>query len=310
MALAGSRLDVVPITLFVLAEAPYRPSSYPFGFIDDDLLEWDRSTSSAYYSLRSNYDDLANDVMKKDGKTWLVESAMIAELAGGGTRDLPTPGLYEAYETLCAGGSLPNVATRNGSSTSPAGSSSSGTSTRPPCLADAGIADAARRDGSTGDGGVADGGDAGDDDGGDASFDASIDASTFDAGEEEDAGPTTGEGSGAPRCKAGSASDYAIATRDVVGTPQIWVTRLRARIQPNALVDDLALTPAIAPNDKAIYNLHQVARYDDEDGRPSKRSCAASKVVRREKRAPAGTWALGAAAALALTAWLRRKKRR
>ena len=47
MALAGARIDAVPITLFVLAEAPYRPQTYPFGFIDDDNLEWDRSRSTS-----------------------------------------------------------------------------------------------------------------------------------------------------------------------------------------------------------------------------------------------------------------------
>jgi hypothetical protein len=82
---------------------------------------------------------------------------------------------------------------------------------------------------------------------------------------------------------------------------------MRARIQPNALVDDLTLVPATAPDNKALSNLHQVARYDDEDERPSKTSCRATKTVKRGAREPAGTWALGAAAALVLTAWLRRK---
>lgn len=84
---------------------------------------------------------------------------------------------------------------------------------------------------------------------------------------------------------------------------------MRARIQPNALVDDLTLTPAIAPDNQPVSNLHQVARYDDEDERPNKSSCRTTKIGKRGNREPAGTWALGAAAALVLTAWLRRKKR-
>ena len=57
--------------------------------IDDDKLEWDRSTfgssssssssssgsSSSSSNLRSNYDQLASDVMASQGRTWLVESA-------------------------------------------------------------------------------------------------------------------------------------------------------------------------------------------------------------------------------------------
>src|SRR5207244_64258 len=116
MALAGARIDAVPITLFVLAEAPYRPSTYPFGFIDDDKLEWDRSrstssssssSSSPNYSPLSNYDTLANDVMAKDARTWIVESAQIAEL--GTSTKLPTPGLFEAYDALCKGATPRNA---------------------------------------------------------------------------------------------------------------------------------------------------------------------------------------------------------
>jgi hypothetical protein len=109
-------------------------------------------------------------------------------------------------------------------------------------------------------------------------------------------------------CKSGSDSDYEVATRGVVAAPRIYVTRLRARIQPTALAADLELTPITGPEARDVSNLHQVARYHDDDERPNKRACAASNV--RGDRAPAATWALGGAAALALTAWLRRKKRR
>lgn len=315
MALAGARLDVVPITLFVLAEAPYRPSTYPFGFIDDDLLEWDRPTSrasTAYYATRSNYDVLANDVMAREGKTWLVESAQLAELAGGTSRRLPTPGLFEAYEALCSGNNPRNADTRSGSD--PTSTSTSNPGVKAPCnTADAGVGVRdASADGST------DASDASTDaapnDAGDDANDGGEDAGEDDAGiVEEDSGIPTGFDSGvvAPRCLQGSDSDYQLATRDVVGASQIWVTRLRARIQPNALVNDLDLVPATGADARAISNLHQVARYDDEDERPSKTSCRTSgprRVVRHDKRAPGGTWALGAAAALVLTAWLRRKK--
>jgi hypothetical protein len=324
MALAGARLDAVPITLFVLAEAPYRPQTYPFGFIDDDDLEWDRSSSSsAYFAPRSNYDPIANDVMAKDAKTWLVESAQIAELGTAG--QLATPGLFEAYDALCKGATPRNAGTRSGRN--PSSTSTSDPGVKAPCnTADAGVRDGAA-DGSTDGGG--DAGDAGDDDDGgtdDGGSDASSDASTSDGGntstdggdddggiEEDDSGTPTGFDAGvsAPRCLSGGDSDYAVATRDVVGTTEIWVTRMRARIQPNALVDDLTLVPATAPDNKAISNLHQVARYDDEDERPSKGSCTShAKVLKRTKREPAGTWALGAAAALVLTAWIRRKKKR
>lgn len=328
MALAGSRIDTVPITLFVLAEAPYRPQTYPFGLIDDDNLEWEtyRSSrsSSANYSPKSNYDVLADSVMAKDSKTWLVESAQIAEL-GSSAGKLPTPGLFEAYDALCKGATPRNAGTRSGSN--PNATSSSDPGVRAPCnTADAGVRDASS-DGSadggdTGDGG--DGGDAGtdddagDDDGGDASADASTTDGGGDAGDDDDAGeeeddsgtPATFDaGVTAPRCQSGAESDFAIATRDVIGTSQIWVTRMRANILPNALVDDLTLVPATAPDDKAISNLHQVARFDDEDERPNKSSCRTTRVVKRGKHQPAGTWALGAAAALVLTAWIRRKKR-
>lgn len=326
MALAGARLDVVPITLFVLGEAPYRPSTYPFGFVNEDQLEWDRPTSGstkAYYATRSNYDALANDVMAREGKTWLVESAQLAELAGGTSRRLPTPGLFEAYESLCSGNNPRNADTRSG--TDPDSTSTSNPGVKAPCnTADAGVRDGSA-DGSTDGGDGGDRSDGGGDDGGeDAGPDASADASSGDGGgdgdggdddggiDEDDSGIPTGFDSGvvAPRCRQGADSDYQLATRDVVGTSQIWVTRLRARIQPNALATDLDLVPAIAPDNKAISNLHQVARYEDEDDQPSKTSCRATKVVKHDKRAPGGTWALGAAAALALTAWLRRKKKR
>jgi hypothetical protein len=320
MALAGARIDAVPITLFVLAETPYRPSNYPFGFVDDDRLEWDRASSTSYYSSKSNYDDVTNEEMAKEGKTWLVESAQIAELSSGtSAKNLPTPGLFEAYEALCAGRNPPNADTRSGySPSSPSTSGSSSPGVKAPCnVADAGVRDGAA-DGSADAGDAGDAGDGGPDS--DASADASIDGSTNDAGdddggfEEDDSGAPTGFDAGvvAPRCLAGADSDFQIAVRDVVGAPQIWVTRLRARIQPNALVSDLDLVPATAPDNKAISNLHQVARFDDEDDRPSKTSCRASsaRIVKRSKRAPEGTWALGAAAALVLTAWLRRKKKK
>jgi hypothetical protein len=317
MALAGARIDSVPITLFVLAEAPYRPSTYPFGFVNDDDLEWDRGTSSsssAYYAPRSNYDALANDVMAKDAKTWVVESAQIAELGTSAGR-LPTPGLFEAYDALCKGATPRNSGTRSGQN--PNSTSTSDPGVKAPCnTADAGVRDGSA-DGST-DGGGDGGNDAGGNDGG--GNDASADASPADGGdddggieEEEDGGTATfdsGTSIVAPRCQSGSDSDFAVATRDVVGTTEIWVTRMRARIQPNALVDDLTLVPAMAPDNKAISNLHQVARYDDEDERPSKGSCRTVKVTKRGKREPAGTWALGAAAALVLTAWVRRKKKK
>jgi hypothetical protein len=323
MALAGARIDAVPISLFVLAEAPYRPANYPFGFIDDDALEWDRSTSSSsssYYAPRSNYDPLANTVMAKDARTWLVESAQLAELGSPSGR-LPTPGLFEAYDALCRGATPPKTGTRTGGSSS----SSGDPGVKAPCnFADAGVRDGSA-DGSAGDGGGA--GDAGDDDdAGDASTDASTldDGGGGDSGNVADAGNDAGEideddsgtqtefdaGVSAPRCQSGSDSDFFIATRDVIGTTQIWVTRMRARIQPNALDADLTLTPAVAPDNRAISNLHQVARYDDEDDRPDKTSCRTTKIVRHGKREPAGTWALGTVAAIVLTAWLRRKKKK
>lgn len=329
MALAGAQLDAVPITLFVLAEAPYRPSSYPFAFVNDDLLEWDRPTSGskAYYATQSNYDAIANDTMAKDGKTWLVESAQLAELQSGTRNQLPTPGLAEAYQALCAGTNPRNADTRSGSD--PSSTSTNNPRVKAPCnTADAGVRDGSA-DGSA-DGGDDDAGDDaggdedGDEDGGGDAGDASVDASTNDGGndatggggddggvEEDDGGIPSGFDAGAfaPRCPEGADSEYQIATRDVVGTPKIWITHMRARIQPNALASELDLVPAAAPDDKAISNLHQVARYEDEDDRPSKTSCRATRIVRHDKRAPGGTWALGAAAALVLTAWLRRKKR-
>ena len=123
MALAGAQLDVVPITLFVIAEAPYHPGNYPFGFVDDDQLEWNHKGSTR--SANSNYDELADAVMARDARTWLVESVTKADLtsstisgASYGTTRLPTPGLYEAYEALCAGNTPRNADTRNSSNSS------------------------------------------------------------------------------------------------------------------------------------------------------------------------------------------------
>lgn len=284
MALAGARIDAVPITLFVLAEAPYRPSSYPFALFDDDRLEWDRypsaGTGARTYSPRSNYDDVASEIMAREGKTWLVESAMRAQLAGEVPRT-PTPGLYEAYEALCGGGSP-----REASARTPGSTATATPTVKPPCptVKDAGIEAAV--DASS---------DAGDDAGEDAGADASVEEEPDAAALPSPTAPT--------RCKTGSDSDYVLATRDVIGAPRIYVTRLRARIQPNALAADLELSPATGPE---VSNLHQVARWDDQDDRPNRRACATT----RGDRAPASTWALGAAAALVLTAWVRRKIRR
>lgn len=323
MALAGARIDLVPITLFVLGEAPYRPANYPFAFLDDDRLEWDRTTRSSssfsssatdrYYAPRSNYDEVANETMAREGKTWLIESAARAQLAGEIPRT-PTPGLYEAYEALCAG-TTPREASYR--STSPSSSVTATPTVKPPCptVEDAGRdADDAGNAGEDAgeDAGDDAGEDAGNDAGDDAGDDAGADAATDAGGEEEaDAGATNPPSVPPPRCKSGSDSDYALATRDVIGAPKIYVTRLRARIQPNALALDLDLTPATGVDARDVSNLHQVARYEDETDRPNQRACATSRFRGiRGDRAPAATWALGAAAALGLTAWLRRKNRR
>lgn len=276
MALAGARADVVPITLFVLAEAPYRPANYPATLFDDDLLAWGYSLDggSATYARSSNYDALANDAMAREGKTWLVESTFRAQLAGESTQT-PTPGLHEAYDALCAG-RTPREATYRPSA-SPSGSVTATPTVTPPCppAKDAGTP-------------------------ADAGADADADA---------DAAPLPSPSPSPPSgCKTGSESDYELATRDVVAAPRIYVTRLRARIQPTALAADLELTPMTGPDARDVSNLHQVARYDADGDRPNKRACATSKV--HGDRAPATTWALGGAAALALTAWLRRKNRR
>jgi hypothetical protein len=306
MALAGgARTAAVPITLFVLAEAPYRPANYPFALFDDDELEWDRKASSSRfgssseptYAPRSNYDAVADETMDREGRTWLVESSMRAQLAGDNIRT-PTAGLYEAYEALCAG-----ARPRETEERSPAGSSSS---TKPPCVTvtDAGAAREGGLDGGDDAGDEAGVVDAGDDAGDDAGSDAGSDAETS----ASDAGGTP-QTVTPPRCKTGDDDDYNLATREVIGASRVIVTRLRARIRPEALVRDLDLVPASGPDAQEISNLHQVARYDDEDDRPNKRSCATTKANGRGDRAPAASWALGAAAALVLSAWLRRKRR-
>jgi MYXO-CTERM domain-containing protein len=59
-----------PITLWVMAEGRYEPTSFPYFTISEDQLVWDFSTSSSNYkTLRQVGFDAAN------GKSWLIETA-------------------------------------------------------------------------------------------------------------------------------------------------------------------------------------------------------------------------------------------
>ena len=100
-------------------------------------------------------------------------------------------------------------------------------------------------------------------------------------------------------------ADHALELmRETVGSPNVVVTRMRARIPPSALTADLELAPVASQ--APISNLHQALR-DDEgpEERPSKSACASGR-----RRDPVVTWGPGVAALFALGAWLRRRGRR
>jgi len=282
MALAGASRSA-NVTLFALAETPYRPASMPHARLDDDALVW------SFANERSSYDLIAEETMAREGgRTWLIEASK-SVLPQASDNELPVPTLAEAYDQLCKGalpgGPTPEIAP-----------------SLPPC-----------EDHPT-DGGLLDGGpeiDGGDADASDpdaggldaGAGDGAEDASVPDSGGGEIIADGAAPATPGPHCKPSGLNDHELM-RDVVGTPNVFVTRMRARIPPAVLTADLDLAPA--PSDSLpITNLHQALREDrDDEERPDKSACTSSR-----RRDPVVTWGPGAAAIFALTLWLRRRAR-
>ncbi|MBX3201284.1 MAG: DUF2330 domain-containing protein [Labilithrix sp.] len=297
MALAGAR-TTADITLFVLAEAPHFPLGYPRAPIDEDALVW------SFANDRSNYDALARAAMDREGgRTWLVEAATPVQPATS-PNAAPLPSLAEAYEQLCVGG-VPSGTERTPTTASP-------------CVDDPAPSDGGGRapdaDAGDTDGGDADGGDAETDAGDSDAGDTDGGAGDGGAGDADDGGIGDGETPGTPtapgeptrppglRCRPAGPNDLELA-RETVGAPSVVVTRMRARLPPEALTADLDLGPDASAR---ISNLHQALRDESEpDERPSKSSCASS-----HRRDLAAKWAPGVASLFVLAAWLRRRTRR
>lgn len=284
MALAGATSSA-NVTLFALAEAPHLPTSYPHGRLDDDALVWQVADE------RSNYENVARDAMSREGgKSWLIEAAKPAQPFGAAETSnvLPVPFVSEAYDQLCRGmdpsGGIP----------APAPSPASPCIDERPPQPDGG---------DTADAGP-DAADAGDeDDAGESDGGESADAAVPDAGDDAGSGPAVPGTTPGLRCKPAGLNDLELM-RETVGSPNVIVTRMRASIPPSALTADLDLAPVATPS-VPLSNLHQALRDDaSPEERPSKSACASGP-----RRDPVVKWGPGAAALLALAAWLRRRSR-
>ncbi len=276
MALAGATRSA-DVTVFTLGETAYRPSSHPHARLDDDALVWSFANES------SNYDAVANETMQREGgRTWLIEASKSAQPRVNGN-ELPVPSLTEAYDQLCRGG----VADGPPPEIAP---------TLPPCK------DTPLDGGPDGDAGEeeSDAGDAGEDAG---------ESDAGDAGEEDGGLDEPAPDAGAPsepglRCKPAGLNDLE-STRETVGSANVIVTRMRARIPPASLTTELELAPDTSGS-LPITNLHQALRDDrEEEERPDKGACASSR-----RRDPVTKWGPGGAALFALALWLRRRRPR
>ena len=280
----------VGLTLYVISEGSYVPSSFPSGSIDPSAIRWDRVND------RSNYEELTTALMgQASGRTWAVQYVDTPQLFtltdpryGGstapsyvttGSAGTQTPGLADAYFSQCSapGARTPSVSTSASSSSS---SSSSGNVDPTPCpdTTDAGqeedAADASEAD-------------TGGDDGG------------------EDATAPTPPEPTPPLTKAVCAylDDLDVAMRGL-HPKDVRVTRLRANLPVAALADDLRLAPAAQQRD--VQNVYYATMYTDEDtstGGPQ--ACLSAP----KRRTAFGSWVLAIGSALALVSILRRRSR-
>jgi hypothetical protein len=253
----GARVDVA---LWVIGDGRWEPANFPATTVDDQQLRWNAATNS------SNYEGIAEATMAQaNGTTWVTEFAGVADLSLRGLSSRgANPGVAQAYYGFCNGQALSNGSPVMQPAPCAAASIHRVGAAAP--LADPGDGGAegaiAADDAATDD--AADGGsqpDASGDEGGadaladapiEAGDDAAVDGSTDAAAPVEagdDAAPPDASSSG----PCASYDDLSAAVAHL-GSFDVWVTRLRAKLPVEALAKDLILQ-ASSPQ-MPVSNVH------------------------------------------------------
>jgi hypothetical protein len=306
----------VGITLWVISEGRLEPENFPVATIDDKDLRWSFSTQT------SNYATLSETLMSgAEGRTWLVESSENAAFLEGTWSSanyrgyVTTPRIDDAYFFTCP-------------ACRPPGSDAS-----PPIVP---CPQVSERDASAADASIADAGEADADDAGEADADADAgDVDAADAGEADaDAGDVDAADAGEPDADVDASSestDAASQNPEVTSRihpdacpafddldvalaglhrSDVWVTRLRANLPHDALVQDLRLH---AGPQSTLRHVHQVDTYAPDDASPDaapppRHSCLCGELGGSRRRA--GTWPIALAIAALAMAVGRRASRR